>query len=328
MAVRAAPPPRPGLALGALRLYRRGRLGWAALATLAACLCAEQVIFAFPLAVWLLTPRGQRRARGDGHGAVGGGGARRLRDLAGRRLPDRRPHHPAAGGVLGRSRVVRRLPAAGLGLHSGPAGAAVGVPVQPRGPGRRRGRGARVGPGAARRTVRARPGPPGRAALGCRRGRAVAAAGEPPADRHPAAWLHAPHLHPDLAGAGRRRRHGAVAAALATAAARRAPPPARSPRSRSCRWPSACGCGSRRSSSRARPRAGWPPKFPRAARWRCARCPATRCRGRRSARSPCTSSTGSGPPRTPPATTPGGISPSGGPAGTGRGRARRRPGPT
>jgi hypothetical protein len=51
-----------GLALGALRLYRRGRLGWAALVTLAACLCAEQVIFAFPLAVWLLTPRERRRA--------------------------------------------------------------------------------------------------------------------------------------------------------------------------------------------------------------------------------------------------------------------------
>ena len=51
-----------GIALGALRLYRRQRLGWAALATLAACLCAEQVIFAFPLAVWLVAPRRQRRA--------------------------------------------------------------------------------------------------------------------------------------------------------------------------------------------------------------------------------------------------------------------------
>ena len=51
-----------GLALGALRLYRRGRLGWAALVTMAACLCAEQVIFAFPLAVGLVTPRGQRRS--------------------------------------------------------------------------------------------------------------------------------------------------------------------------------------------------------------------------------------------------------------------------
>jgi hypothetical protein len=47
--------------LGALRLYRRQRLGWAALATLVACLCAEQVIFAFPLAVWMVTPRAHRR---------------------------------------------------------------------------------------------------------------------------------------------------------------------------------------------------------------------------------------------------------------------------
>lgn len=50
-----------GLALGALRLYLRGRLGWAALATLGACLSVEQVIFAFPLAAWLVVPPEQRR---------------------------------------------------------------------------------------------------------------------------------------------------------------------------------------------------------------------------------------------------------------------------
>jgi hypothetical protein len=49
------------LALGALLLYRRGRLGWAGLVTLLACLCIEQVIFAFPLAVWLICPRKHRR---------------------------------------------------------------------------------------------------------------------------------------------------------------------------------------------------------------------------------------------------------------------------
>jgi hypothetical protein len=49
------------LALTALLLYRRGRLGWAALATFAACLCIEQVIFAFPLAVWMIVPRKDRR---------------------------------------------------------------------------------------------------------------------------------------------------------------------------------------------------------------------------------------------------------------------------
>jgi hypothetical protein len=49
------------LALGALRLYRKGRLGWAALVTLGACLSLEQVIFAFPLAVWLVVPPERRR---------------------------------------------------------------------------------------------------------------------------------------------------------------------------------------------------------------------------------------------------------------------------
>jgi hypothetical protein len=49
------------LALGAVRLYRRGRLGWAALVTVGACLCVEQLIFAFPLALWLITPPEHRR---------------------------------------------------------------------------------------------------------------------------------------------------------------------------------------------------------------------------------------------------------------------------
>jgi hypothetical protein len=49
------------LALGALLLYRRGRLGWAGAVTLLACLCVEQVIFAFPLAVWLTCPGEHRR---------------------------------------------------------------------------------------------------------------------------------------------------------------------------------------------------------------------------------------------------------------------------
>jgi hypothetical protein len=45
------------LALAALRLYGRGSLGWAALASLGAALSVEQVIFALPLAVWLTSPR-------------------------------------------------------------------------------------------------------------------------------------------------------------------------------------------------------------------------------------------------------------------------------
>jgi hypothetical protein len=49
------------LALLALRLYRRDRLIWAAVATLGACLSIEQVIFAIPFAVWLTCPTDVRR---------------------------------------------------------------------------------------------------------------------------------------------------------------------------------------------------------------------------------------------------------------------------
>jgi hypothetical protein len=48
-------------ALAALRLYRSGRLGWGALATIGACLSVEQAIFALPVAVWLITPHEERR---------------------------------------------------------------------------------------------------------------------------------------------------------------------------------------------------------------------------------------------------------------------------
>jgi hypothetical protein len=49
------------LAVAALRLYRRGRPTWAAVATLGACLSVEQAIFAIPLAVWLVCPKDERR---------------------------------------------------------------------------------------------------------------------------------------------------------------------------------------------------------------------------------------------------------------------------
>ena len=49
------------LALAAIRLYRRGRLGWAAAANLAAALSVEQVILPLPLAAWLVAPAGERR---------------------------------------------------------------------------------------------------------------------------------------------------------------------------------------------------------------------------------------------------------------------------
>lgn len=51
------------LALLALRLYRKERIGWASIAALGACLSIEQVIFALPLAVWLTSEdKGRRRS--------------------------------------------------------------------------------------------------------------------------------------------------------------------------------------------------------------------------------------------------------------------------
>jgi hypothetical protein len=49
------------LALAAVRLYHRGRLGWAAAANLAAALSVEQMILPLPLAAWLIAPPAQRR---------------------------------------------------------------------------------------------------------------------------------------------------------------------------------------------------------------------------------------------------------------------------
>jgi hypothetical protein len=49
------------LALGAIRLYHRGRFVWGAAANLAAALSVEQVILPLPLAAWMLAPERDRR---------------------------------------------------------------------------------------------------------------------------------------------------------------------------------------------------------------------------------------------------------------------------
>jgi hypothetical protein len=48
------------LALTAVRLYRRGQLGWAAVANLGAAMSVEQVILPLPLVAWLVAPAGKR----------------------------------------------------------------------------------------------------------------------------------------------------------------------------------------------------------------------------------------------------------------------------
>jgi hypothetical protein len=49
------------LALGALRLHRRGHPGWGTIAALGAFLSMEQAILALPLAVWMVTKADERR---------------------------------------------------------------------------------------------------------------------------------------------------------------------------------------------------------------------------------------------------------------------------
>jgi hypothetical protein len=58
------------LALLAVRLYRRGRLGWGAVANLGAAMSVEQVIFPLTLAAWLIAPPGKRRRAAIASSAV------------------------------------------------------------------------------------------------------------------------------------------------------------------------------------------------------------------------------------------------------------------
>jgi len=105
------------LALAALRLYRRGRHGWAAAATVAACLSVE-IVLAFPLAAWMASPPEQRRRAA----AIAAGIALVL-------VPAYAlwPGTDPRSAVALTDRVVAvfsdlgwyvRFPAAGLGLHS------------------------------------------------------------------------------------------------------------------------------------------------------------------------------------------------------------------
>jgi hypothetical protein len=110
------------LALLALRLYRRDRIGWAGAATLGACLSIEQVIFAIPLAVWLTTPTHLRRRAALAAAAVvvtvlvaytlwPGSNPRQALTLA------ERLHN-----ALDKGEWYVLFPAVGLGLHSGVLG--------------------------------------------------------------------------------------------------------------------------------------------------------------------------------------------------------------
>jgi hypothetical protein len=106
-------------AIAALRLYRRGWLVWAALASLAAALSLEQVIFALPLAVWLTTPREQR-----GRATLVASGVVTMVILAYATWPGTNERQALTLAERWHSVLAKRewylfFPAAGVGLYSG-----------------------------------------------------------------------------------------------------------------------------------------------------------------------------------------------------------------
>jgi hypothetical protein len=117
------------LALGSLLLFRRGRTVWAAVAAVGAFLSVEQVIFALPLAVWLVTPADRRSRSAGVVAAVAGailvafllwpGSDPRLQATLGERLV----------GALGDPMFYVQYPAVGLGAHSIPLAAAWAFPL-------------------------------------------------------------------------------------------------------------------------------------------------------------------------------------------------------
>ncbi|MDP9022184.1 MAG: hypothetical protein M3N57_05670 [Actinomycetota bacterium] len=107
-------------ALAALRLYRRRRHGWAALATLAAAFSVEQVILALPVAAGLLTPASDRRRAAAVSAAVVGAALTMFALWPG---SDPRLHAGFVDRVLTLAEdptFYVAYPAVGLGLHSIP----------------------------------------------------------------------------------------------------------------------------------------------------------------------------------------------------------------
>jgi hypothetical protein len=115
-------------ALGALRLYRRGRHAWGAVLALAACLSVEQVIFALPLAAWLLSGEHRRRATASAAAVVTAvllayatwPGHDFRTDVS---LSDR------LGAAFENPAWYVFFPAVGVGLHSGPLAVVWGFPI-------------------------------------------------------------------------------------------------------------------------------------------------------------------------------------------------------
>ena len=207
------------LALAALRLFRRGSLGWGAAAGLGAALSVEQVIFALPLAVWLTTPKELRR-----RSALVAAGAMTLVIVAYATWPGANERQALTlverlHTVLAKREWYLFFPAAGLGLYSGAHAFVWALPLQHRH--RPRGcldgllRGTAPAGGASRASARAR-------CRGSRRcGRSSTnRARERSADRHPGRLLGA-DVYAYLARAFRRGSGGGGARVLEAGSASR-----------------------------------------------------------------------------------------------------------
>jgi hypothetical protein len=117
------------LALVALRAARRGRLWWATVATIGACGLLEQVIFALPLAVWLVAPERQRR-----RAAILTGGVVAAVLVGYLRWPGENVRTAVAladrlGAVVAEPAWYVRFPVIGLGLYSIPIAVGWAFPV-------------------------------------------------------------------------------------------------------------------------------------------------------------------------------------------------------
>jgi hypothetical protein len=117
------------LALGSLLLFRRGHTAWAAIAAAGAFLSVEQVIFALPLAAWLVTPADRRTRSAWVATALAA-----VALVAFLLWPGSDPRLKAtlaerAAGVLHDPLFYVQFPAVGLGVHSIPLAIAWAFPL-------------------------------------------------------------------------------------------------------------------------------------------------------------------------------------------------------